>query len=97
MQITSAAFTAMLHGHGIRISMDGQCCWRDNIFVERLWRTIKYEEVSRHACPTVSEARAGIGRYLTLYNSRRPHTSLADQTPDPAYFTHVLARIPVAA
>ena len=62
---------------------------RDNIFVERLWRTIKYEEVCLHAYATVSEARAGLTRYLTLYNSRRPHSSLADQTPDQAYFAHM--------
>ena len=65
--------------------MDGQGCWRDNIFVERLWRTIKTEEVYLHAYTTVSEARAGLGRCLTLYNTRRPHSSLADQTPDHAY------------
>ena len=69
--------------------MDDQGCWRDNIFVERLWRTIKYEEASLHADATVSEARAGLTRYLTRYNSRRPHSSLADQTPDQAYFQHV--------
>jgi putative transposase len=87
VQFTSAAFTGVLQAHGIRISMDGQGCWRDNIFVERLWRTIKYEEVYLHAYRTVAEARAGLGGYLTLYNGRRPHSSLADQTPDQAYFT----------
>jgi putative transposase len=66
--------------------MDGQGCWRDNIFVERLWRTIKYEEVYLHAYDTVSAATAGLDRYLTLSNVRRPHSSLADQTPDDAYF-----------
>ncbi len=87
-QFTSAAFAFnLLHAHGITISMDGQGCWRDNIFVERLWRTIKYEEVYLHAYDTVSAATAGLTRYLTLYNTRRPHSSLADQTPDEAYFT----------
>jgi putative transposase len=85
-QFTSAAFTGLLHSHGIAISMDGQGCWRDNIFVERLWRTIKYEEVYLHAYDTVSAATAGLTRYLTLYNTRRPHSSLADHTPDEAYF-----------
>lgn len=91
-QFTSAAFTGLLHGHGIRISMDGQGCWRDNIFVERLWRSIKYEEVYLHAYASVSEAKAGIGRYLTQYNAARPHSSLADQTPDEAYFTPLSLR-----
>lgn len=66
--------------------MDGLGCWRDNIFVERLWRTLKYEEVYLHTYDTVSAARTGIDRYLTLYNTRRPHSSLADRTPDEAYF-----------
>ena len=96
-QFTSAAFTGLLQTHGIRISMDGQGCWRDNIFVERLWRTIKYEEVYLHAYTTVSEARTGLGRYLTLYNTRRPHSSLADQTPDQAYFPPTALRHAAAA
>ena len=86
-QFTSAAFTGLLLDHGIRISMDGRGCWRDNVFVERLWRSIKYEEVYLHAYDAVAEAKAGIERYLTLYNTRRPHSSLADRTPDEAYFT----------
>ena len=85
-QFTSAAFTSVLLEHGIRISMDGKGCWRDNIFIERLWRTLKYEEVYLHAYDSVSAAAAGIGRYLTLYNTRRPHSSLTDRTPDEAYF-----------
>lgn len=85
-QFTSADFTGMLTAHGIRISMDGQGCWRDNIFVERLWRSLKYEEVYLHGYASVSAATAGIGRYFTLYNSRRPHSSLTDRTPDDAYF-----------
>jgi putative transposase len=66
--------------------MDGQGCWHDNIFVERLWRSLKYEEVYLHAYDSVSAATAGIGRYFTLYNNRRPRSSLADRTPDEAYF-----------
>ena len=61
-------------------------CWRDNIFIERLWRTLKYEEVYRRAYDTVSAATAGLNRYLTHYNTRRPHSSRADRTPDEAYF-----------
>ena len=67
--------------------MDGKGCWRDNIFVERLWRSLKYEEVYLHAYDSVSAATAGLGRYLTLYNTRRPHSSLDDRTPDEAYFS----------
>jgi putative transposase len=85
-QCTSAAFTGLLRAHGITISMDGQGCWRDNIFVERLWRTIKYEAAYLHAYDTVSAATAELMRYLTLYSTRRPHSSLADQAPDEAYF-----------
>ena len=88
-QFTSAAFTGLLLDRGIRISMDGRGCWRDNIFVERLWRSLKYEEVYLHAYDSVSAATAGIGRYLTLYNTRRPHSSLTDRTPDEAYFSPV--------
>ncbi len=94
-QFTSSAFTGLLQDRDIAISMDGKGCWRDNIFVERLWRTIKYEEVYLHAYASVSEARAGIGRYLTQYNTARPHSSLADRTPDEAYFTPLL--LPAAA
>ncbi|WP_377276361.1 IS3 family transposase [Rhizobium sp. R86522] len=85
-QFTSIDFTAVLKRSQIAISMDGKGAWRDNVFVERLWRSIKYEEVYLHAYKTVSEARAGIGRYLNFYNTRRPHSSLDRQTPDQAYF-----------
>ena len=94
-QFTSSAFTGLLQDHGIAISMDGKGCWRDNIFVERLWRSIKYEEVYLHAYASVSEARTGLGRYLTQYNTARPHSSLADRTPDEAYFTPL--SLPAAA
>ncbi len=69
--------------------MDGKGSWRDNVFVERLWRSIKYEEVYLRAYDTVSDARASIGRYLTFYNGRRPHSSLDRQTPDQAYFNRL--------
>jgi putative transposase len=95
-QFTSIDFTAVLKKAEIAISMDGKGAWRDNVFVERLWRSIKYEEVYLHAYKTVSEARVGIGRYLTFYNSRRPHSSLDRQTPDQAYF-NALAPMMVAA
>ena len=85
-QFTGAAFTGVLMKNDIRISMDGKGAWRDNVFVERLWRTIKYEEVYLRAYDSVSAARQSIGRYLDLYNRRRPHSSLDGQTPDQAYF-----------
>jgi putative transposase len=88
-QFTSSGFTDVLVKNGIAISMDGRGSWRDNIFVERLWRSIKYEEVYLRAYATVSEARASLGRYLTFYNGRRPHSSLDRQTPDQAYFTRL--------
>jgi putative transposase len=86
-QFTGAAFTGVLSQNGIAISMDGKGAWRDNIFLERLWRSVKYEEVYLKAYDSVSEARASIGRYLDFYNSRRPHSSLDGCTPDQAYFT----------
>jgi putative transposase len=95
-QFTSIAFTGVLKKAGIAISMDGKGAWRDNVFVERLWRTIKYEEVYLHAYGNVSEARAAIRSYLSFYNIRRPHSSLDRQTPDQAYF-NALMPIPAAA
>jgi putative transposase len=94
-QFTSQAFTGVLSENGIAISMDGRGSWRDNVFVERLWRTIKYEEVYLRAYDTVSEARASLGRYIDFYNRNRPHSSLDRQTPDQAYFNQV--PLPVAA
>jgi len=85
-QFTSIAFITMLKSAGIAISMDGRGSWRDNVFVERLWRTIKYEEVYLHAYRNVPEARAAIGKYLAFYNMIRPHSSLDGQTPDQVYF-----------
>jgi putative transposase len=87
-QFTCEAFTGVLATNDIRISMDGKGAWRDNVFVERLWRTIKYEEVYLHAYESVGAARDGIGRYLDLYNRRRPHSALDGKTPDQAYYGH---------
>ena len=79
-QFTSADFTGLLLKHAIAISMDGKGSWRDNVFVERLWRSVKYEEVYLRAYDSVAEARASIGRYLDFYNRKRPHSSL--ERPD---------------
>jgi putative transposase len=92
-QFTGAAFTGLLASNGIAISMDGKGAWRDNVFVERLWRSVKYEEVYLRAYESVSEARASIGRYLDFYNRRRPHSSLDGTTPDQAYFNPLPFRV----
>ena len=86
-QFTGADFTSVLIKNGIAISMDGKGAWRDNVFVERLWRTVKYEEVYLKAYDTVAEARASLSWYLDFFNRQRPHSSLDRQTPDEAYFT----------
>ncbi len=85
-QFTSSEFTGQLKTNGIRISMDGKGCWRDNVFVERLWRTIKYDEVYLKAYESVSHAKASLGQFITFYNSRRPHQTFAGKTPDMIYF-----------
>jgi len=85
-QFTSTEFTGLLLDNAITISMDGRGAWRDNVFVERLWRSVKYEEVYLRAYDSVAEARAAIGRYLEFYNRKRPHSSLDAGTPDRAYF-----------
>jgi putative transposase len=90
-QFTSLEFTQLLKDHGIAISMDGKGCWRDNVFVERLWKSIKYEEVYLHAYESVSAAKSAIGRYLKFYNSRRPHSTLDGKTPDAFYFANLPA------
>ena len=87
-QFTSFDFTDVLIRNTVAISMDGKGAWRDNVFVERIWRSVKYEEVYLHAYDSVSQARASIGRYLEFYNRRRPHSSLDRRTPDEAYFDH---------
>jgi putative transposase len=85
-QFTSLEFTRLLKDNGIAISMDGRGCWRDNVFVERLWKSIKYEEVYLHAYETLSVARIGIARYLNFYNGSRPHSALDGKTPDEFYY-----------
>ena len=79
----------MLQDQAIRISMDGRGAWRDNVFVERLWRSVKYEEVYLRAYDSVRDARASLGRYLAFYNGRRPHSSLAARTPEQVYLAHL--------
>jgi len=80
-QFTSEEFTGALKARGVAISMDGKGAWRDNIFVERLWRSIKYEEVYLHAYDSVIHAKAGLERYIDFYNTARPHSSLDKKTP----------------
>ncbi len=84
-QFTSPRFTEVLREAGIRISMDGRGRWMDNIFIERLWRSLKYECIYLHAFETGSETRAGIGRWMRYYNAERPHSSLGGRTPDEAH------------
>ncbi len=107
-QFTSTNFIKVLKGepqaatgprpaaNEIAISMDGKGAWRDNVFVERLWRTVKYEEVYLRAYTGVLQARASLGRYVSFYNGKRPHSSLGGQTPDQAY-TNLPTPIPAAA
>ena len=83
------AFTSVLHRQKIAMSMDGRGAWLDNVFVKRLWRSVKYEEIYLRAYGSVSEARASIGWYLTFSNSRRPHSSLNRKTPDHVYFNQL--------
>ena len=85
-QFTSCEFTELLKAHEIRISMDGRGRWLDNVFIERLWRSVKHEEVYLKAYESVSAARESLGRYFAFYNSRRPHSSLDRVTPDQFYF-----------
>src|SRR5260370_42078403 len=92
-QFTGAAFTGVLIKNGIAISMDGKGAWRDNAFVERLWRSVKYEEVYLRAYDSVGEERTSIGRYLDFYNCRRPHSSLDGTTPDQAYLVPLPIRM----
>ena len=91
-QFTSQEFTGLLNDHGIQISMDGAGRWRDNVFVERLWRSLKYEEVYLHAYETIREAQQGVTRYLTFYNQVRPHRALEGRTPEDTYNDHLSAR-----
>jgi putative transposase len=94
-QFTSVAFTDTLKNYGIAISMDGKGCWRDNVFIERLWRTVKYEEVYLRAYESVSQARDSLSRYFDIYNAKRTHASLARRTPNEVYFNQ--QPLPMAA
>ncbi len=85
-QVPSTAFVSVVRQHGIRLSMDGKGAWRDNLFVERLWESVTYEEVYLHAYDSVPEAQHALARYFTFYNERRPHTALDGRTPDTVYF-----------
>jgi putative transposase len=95
-QFTATVFTEAVLSRGISLSMDGKGAWRDNVFVERVWRSVKYEEVYLKAYESVGHARRSIGDYINLYNQRRPHSSLEDRTPDEAYFA-TLPAIKLAA
>ena len=92
-QFTSAAFTQVLRDHAIKISMDGKGRWVDNVFVERLWRSVKYEHVYLHAYETVAEARDQLAEYFRFYNTERPHSSLGKRTPDTAYFDAIATKL----
>ncbi len=83
-QFTSSAFTGVLQQAGVRIAMDGRGRWMDNVFVERLWRSLKYECIDLHAFETGSELRAGFAKWISYYNARRPHSTLAGRTPGEA-------------
>ena len=84
-QFTSEAFTQVLLSHDVRISMDGKGRCLDNVFVERLWRSLKYDEVYRYAYEDGWQARSGIGRYFRFFNHDRPHQGLDNQTPHEVY------------
>ena len=92
-QFTSQDFTDVLRAHAIQISMDGRGRWIDNVFVERLWKSVKYEHVYLHAYESASEARQQLSSYFTFYNSSRPHSSLGGVTPDTAYFGELETKI----
>ena len=85
----------MLQQAGVRISMDGRGRWMDNVFIERLWRSLKYECVYLHAFETGSELRAGLSKWISYYNTARPHSTLAGQTPDETYGAGVVERLAV--
>ena len=95
-QFTATAFTDVVLGRNIDLSMDGKGAWRDNVFVERLWRSVKYERVYLKAYDSVSAVRADIAEYIDWYNTKRPHSSLDDQTPDQTYW-RLLPKMKVAA
>jgi putative transposase len=90
-QFTDTDFTDKLKEHGIAISMDGKGRWIDNVFVERLWRSVKYEEVYLRGYESLTEARHALSSYFAMYNTRRPHQSLDNRTPDAVYFAALAA------
>jgi len=92
-QFTSSDFTEVLRAADVRISMDGRGRWMDNVFIERLWRSLKYECIYLHAVETGSELRAGLAKWIGYYNTRRPHATLAGRTPDEAYGASVTERL----
>ena len=94
-QFTSSAFISVLEQNKIQISMDGKGCWRDNVFVERLWKSVKYEEIYLHSYDSVSIAKQALNRYFDFYNRRRPHSTLDGKTPNTAYFN--LSKPPLTA
>jgi putative transposase len=92
-QFTSPRFTGLLQQAGVRISMNGRGCWMDTVFIERLWRSLKYECVYLHAFETGSDLRAGLSKWIGYYNAGRPRSALAGQTPDEAYGTDEVTRL----
>ena len=89
-QFTASDFTDTLLEHDIKVSMDGRGRWLDNVFIERLWRSLKYEEVYLHAYETMCDAREGISAYMTFYNEQRPHQALGQQPPA-AFYNHMMS------
>ena len=89
-QFTRSGFISLLQENGIQVNMDGKGCWRDNVFVERLWKSVKYEEIYLHGYDSVSKVRQALARYFDFYNRRRPHSTLDGQTPNTAYFNQPL-------
>ena len=94
-QFTSSAFISVLEQNKIQISMDGKGCWRDNVFVERLWKSVKHEEIYLHSYDSVYIAKQALNRYFDFYNRRRPHSTLDGKTPNTAYFN--LSKPPLTA
>ena len=92
-QFTSPRFTGLLQEAGVQVSMDGRGRWLDKVFIERLWRSLKYERADLHAFETGSELRAGLSDRIGYYNARRPHPSLAGRTPDGAYQTIAVEKL----
>lgn len=88
-QFTCSDFIRLVHQHGVHVSMDGKGCWRDNVFVERLWKSVKYEEIYLHGYETVTDAKQALTRYFDFYNRRRPHSTLDGRTPDTVYFNQL--------